>query len=516
MRWSRLLAIARRDLALETRGRRGWVLPAITAGLMLPASTVDLGAVGRAPDAQVNVAGDVPAEVLALDTVRVVPIEFAQVYFQYDGERLVVQARALPEAIPDALEPSPTIRFEDVRAPFKMPGRSLLLALIASSLLTGAVAESLPGERSRHTLELLLAAAVTRLELVTGKWLAWAGYGAATALLAASISLVAGRQEAGPWLVTLPLVPACTIALGLYLLRRSADVVGGSTVSIRVLPALLSCAGIVAMLVSSVHPLVGAAVPLGGALLTAGDTWPGWLPQLVAVVSTGGTTAALLWATARDIGDDNSPRSNVPPAVRDALTVGAIASAAWWTPIAGPVLWAAAGNPFIAGQLPREPGILAGSLLLLLTALVLSARGPDIPHALGLSRPRLSTLAIGLGAGLLLFATSGISSLSPLTGSPFLDDAGERLLGAVNPVWAGPSALILSVFAHELLFRGWLQRAAGPIAAVLVYVVAISPLDPVGGLVAGCLLSAAAHRAGTVWAALLAHLVWIAALIVAS
>jgi ABC-type Na+ efflux pump permease subunit len=508
MRPSRLLAVARRDLALETRGRRGFVLPVITLGLILPASTIDLGTITEAPPSFVGVTGDVPPEVLALPDVRVVDPPFASMKFQRAGERLVVHGREIPAAVRAALEPDAAIRFEDVRTPFRYPGRSLLLALIAASLLTGPVAESLPGERSRHTLEILLAAAITRGELVVGKWLAWAGYGAAAAVLGAAAALLTGRQEAGPWLLAMPFVPACTIALGLYLLRRSSDVVGGSTVSVRVLPALLSLLGIASWMLGNVDPRLGAALPLGGALLASGAAWEGVAPTLIAIASTGLTTAALLWVTARDLGDERATARLVPDGVKQALAATALTAPAWWIPIAGPVLWAAGGNPYLAGEIPREPGVTAGSALLLVAATALAARASSVPDALGLRRPTLEALGIGVAAGLLLALTGAIEPWPSLAQSPFLDDARQRLDGAALPLWAGPGAVLLSAVAQELLFRGAMQRSAGPWVATIASVVVLYPLDPLRGLLVGGVLAAAVHRSGNSATALLAHLVW--------
>ena len=165
--------------------------------------------------------------------------------------------------------------------------------------MTGAIAESpLPGERSRKTLKTLPSASITRLELILGKWLAWASFGAGAALAAAAVAILLGRSEPGFWLLPLPTVAMATVALGLFLVHRSEDVVSGATVSLRILPAVLTCSGLLAWLIGNERPLVGAMVPIGGALIAAGDTWDGIAAPLIATASLLGLTAALLIYTA--------------------------------------------------------------------------------------------------------------------------------------------------------------------------------------------------------------------------
>ena len=66
LRPARVVALARRDLAMELRGRRGWALPFIAALLLVPVATLPVGGAARpegtTPRA-VRVQGDVPAAV---------------------------------------------------------------------------------------------------------------------------------------------------------------------------------------------------------------------------------------------------------------------------------------------------------------------------------------------------------------------------------------------------------------------------------------------------------------------
>ena len=174
------------------------------------------------------------------------------------------------------------LKWVDVSRTQKMPNRSILFALVAASVLTGAIAKSSLGERTNRTLQALLTAAITRMELVTGKWLAWAAYGATAASFATLLSLCVGTTVPGWWVLPLPLVPATTVALGLFMVRHATDRVSGATISLRMLPAVLSILAITAYFIGDYAPLLGAAVPLGGALITIGQVWPGpgqpWSP----------------------------------------------------------------------------------------------------------------------------------------------------------------------------------------------------------------------------------------------
>lgn len=514
MRPSRLWAVARRDLAVELGGRRGWVLPAVAALLLGPAAAIRLpGNVGQPPRPIGSVAGDVPAEVLALPTVRQVPPEHAiMVFSREDDGGLRVRARQLPEEVRGALDAGAApVAFVDVRRTLSLPGRSLLLALIASSVLTGAVSESLPGERSRKTLESMLTAAITRAELVTGKWLAWAGFGAATAGLAALAAILRGVQEPGMWLLPLPFVPACTVALGLFLVRGSADVVGGAAVSLRVLPAMLSVLGVCAWLLGEIDPRLGATLPLGGALVAAGGAWDGPMPALAACASTGAFTAGLLAMTTRALRretGDGGADGRVAVAAIGAL----VAAAAWWVPLLGPLLWAAAGNAGLTEDLPARSGLLAGAALLLLAAVVRGARADDLRAELGLTWPSRPTIALTLGAAALLSLSPPLLSLGlPIDG--LWAAARERMAFGLHPTEAGAAAAIATIVAQELVWRGFLLRAAGPWVATALWVAVHAPLDPAYGLVSGAILALLVGRSGgsvlpAIQARLVATAIW--------
>ena len=149
-----VLAIARRDLATQLRGRRGWVLPFIAAILLAPLAAAPLPSFAPGPpQGALAVSGDVPEAVSSLEGIAQVPQ--GGIRFIAEDERLVVQGAGVPPNIREVLDAGDAaIVVRDVPAePWPVPGRALVLALLASSILTGAVSESIPGERSRHTLE---------------------------------------------------------------------------------------------------------------------------------------------------------------------------------------------------------------------------------------------------------------------------------------------------------------------------------------------------------------------------
>lgn len=502
MRPGRLLAVARRDLQLELGGRKGWVLPAVLAGLLLPASAVPPL---RPPQVETEVAripvtGDVPDAVLALPQVERVD-EGARVRFERDGDALIVRGPVDP-AVRRALDgAAPAVRIRRLTVAPPVPGRGLLLALISASTLTSAVATSLAGERSARTLTTLLTASISRSELVFGKWLAWSTFGAAASLLAAGVASLLGHVAPGAWMLPMASVPAGTVALGLWLSRRASDVVGGATISLRVLPAALSLLGVVAWFAGGEQPWMGALVPLGGALLAAGSTWPGALPPLLAAASTLALSVAAMRHTAREL--EETPGERPPGRPLRALAVaGALAAVAWWIPLQAPLLYGMAGNPVFIEGLPLERGLVAGALGLLLVSLARAARSPEPVAELSAGRPRLGGLVAGAALGLLL---ARVAPGAGLDAAPM--DASARFAAALVPSWASPGSALLVALADELLFRGWLPRIAGPVGALAVWVVVRSPTDPVVGLAYGAALLLLVRRSGSVWPAVLARAV---------
>jgi len=509
---ARIAAIAQRDLVRELRGRRGWAFGAITALLLIPVASirVDIPKPEDWPARPVSVTGDVPPTVLDIPNVH--PTSgMAQMAFRRDEDgSLVARTQRVPKEVREALDgDTPQVKVTLLEHEMPTPGRSMLFALISASVLTGAVSESIGGERSRRTLQALLSAAVTRGEVILGKWLAWGGYGGGVALLAALLAILLGRVEIGWWLLPLPTVAAGTVALAIYLSRHARDVVGGATVSLRYLPAVLAGTGVVAWYFGDTHPLFGAALPIGGALLAAGDTWPGPTTALVATASTLAFSAAALVLAARDLEQPPEPPASWTRHAREALVVAAVAGLSWWAPLVAPMLWGAAGNPVITETLPRAPGVLAGATALLLMSAVHVGKAEAPWRALGLARPPVDTWLLAVVVGVVVALTAGVGGLVPLPAEPLLSAARMRIGAGLQPVWVGLPGFLLCIVAQELLYRGWLQRMVGPAFATLVFVVVHGPLEPVRALLVGSSLALLTVAAGgSVLPALLARLVW--------
>jgi membrane protease YdiL (CAAX protease family) len=497
-----VLAIARRDLASEMKDRRGWFLPAIMAGLLLPASTLSGGNPGSAMVGSVNsqklmVAGDVPEAVLQIERVEHVEGPAHLIFRARPDDALVVRGLYFTEEIREALDQGPPDVERIVVAERKFrPGRSLLFALLSASTLTGAVAASVGGERSSKTLVALLAAAVTRLELVLGKWLAWGGLGAVASLLAAGTAVLAGTIEPGWWLLPLPMVPLGTVAFGIWLVRKATDVIAGTAISLRVVPAMIAGAGLVAWFLGNTEPLLGAAIPFGGALLAAGDTWPGVLPPLVATASTGLATLAALSHTAATLEDEPSePQLGVDwtAATRMAL-FGIMAAIA---PIVGPTLWAAAGNPSLETALEPSRGATAAGAALLLLAATAALRRPGPAAALGLARPPVLALPAAVAVGAILAYTLH-DPVAPIAPGPHWTNASGRLAASLT------TGSILLALGHEAYFRGILLRRFGPVVAWLGGAAALAPTDPIRGLLVSGALVGLATWSGSTWVSLTA------------
>lgn len=503
MRLDRLLAVARRDLAQELRGRRGWVLPAVMAGLLLPISSMPkLEAALPAPPPVVVVSGDVPESVA--DHPGIVVGDGASVRLERTPDALLVRG-PVPGALREALDDgSPVVDVRSITRPLPLPGRTLLLALISASTLTGAISASVAGERSHRTLIALLTASISRVEVVVGKWLAWTGLGTLSSLLAATIAIALGRVEPGLWVLPMAAVPGGTVALGLFLVRRASDVVGGTTVALRVLPAVLSIGGVLAWLAGQQAPWLGSLIPLGGALLAAGDTWQGLGPPLLATLSTALFSVVALALTARDLEAETTEGRPLSPMVLTAATALG-AGLIWLVPVLGPLLWSSAGNPVMTERLDPAVGVLAGAAGLALLTLTHHGRSGEGPEW---TSPAVRSLLLGVVVGGALAMTAPLGWLLAVPDAPLLAVARLRLDAALVPGWAGAPILLLTVVADELLFRGWLLRRAGPVASVIAWTAVKCPLDPLLGLMTGALLVALVRAGGSVGGAVVARLVW--------
>jgi hypothetical protein len=505
----RVVAIAKRDLLHEFRGRHGLVLPALTGLLLLPIASIEVPFDPFAERERVRVTGQVPAEVLELENVDFVRWgAFNRFRPDVDGA-LLVEGAEIDLAIREALDgEKPAITMVDMSTTPKVPSRSIFFAMISASILTGAIAESIPGERSRKTLKTLLAASISRLELILGKWAAWSLFGGGSALFAAMVAIGLGRQEAGLWLLPLPTVAMATVAVGLFLVHRAEDVVSGATVSLRILPAVLTCSGLLAWIIGNENPIWGALIPIGGALVAAGNTWTGVGPPVIATLSSLGLTAGLLLYTAGHL--EQLLPIEQPLLRRFALSVLTclLTTFCWWTPVVGPLLWASGGNPQLTRDLATEPGIYAGAMGLGLLVLLYAGRSRDLSGDFLLKMPEGRDWVAGLVAGLLLALCSPAGGLMPLPEHPLFSGAALRMAAGLNPAWCGLPIFAFVVVAQELLYRGWLQTKVGPVLAAVLYAGVMLPLNPLRGLPAAALLAALTLRTSSVFPAIVARFVW--------
>lgn len=491
MRPRRLLAIAWRDLRLISGGRGWWKLPALAAGLLLPVGLIPVDVPTSLEALPAQAQGQIP------DALRERIASSAQAPVGFTpAEQPTIRATRIPLATRQALDtlPGPTVRVVDLGTEPELPGRSLLVALLALSLMTGPLAESLAGERAKGTLTTLRSAGISRSELAWGKWLAWTASATGATLLVALGGLLSGSQEWGPWPLGLPLVAGSAVALGLFLGRSAADEVGSATRTMRVLPMAALVLGGAAWFLRGVSPALGAAVPLGGALLVAGNLAVQPIELLAALLGNGVAIAAMLFGVTRAL-DGRPPWVDVPGLMRDLALVGA-AALCWWLPIIGPGIWGVAGNPDLSASLDPRVGLATGALLFLGLVGIDAARQH---HPLGLRSPD----PIGLGVGFLVGAALAWAPSWPVGSGVLTSMAEPRLsLGLLPPI--AVFAVVLP--AQELLFRGWLQRR-NPALALAAWVLVCSPLDPLLGLISGVVLGALARWKGW-WVALAAHLGW--------
>lgn len=477
-------------------GKSWFKLPLTALGLMTPAGAIPVK-LPEIPPAPAIARGEIPPEIASLVT------QSPRAMVTFEGrDPVVVRAGALPGATRAALNTlpgEPTVTVIQHERPVPRPKRSLLVALLSVSLLTGPMAETLPGERARRTLETLRTAAISRAELVVGKWLAWAGAASAVTVLVAISGSLTGAQPLGLWTLGLPLTASGAVALGLWLGRDAPDEIAGAARTIRVIPVVALGAATVAFLVGLSSPVAAGFVPLGGAILLAGGLLPGLGPALAALASTTLAGAALLAHTARSL--DRVEATAERPWL-DGLLAVAVAALLWWLPVVGPAMWALAGNPDIAARLPIGAGLAAGGLLLGLYAFTqhLREHGDFRMVSLG-GAPR------GLAVGVALAMAAGASGLSPMGDSALLVAARLRLAAGLAPGWAGILPLLAVVLGHAAFFRGWLPSRVGVLPAALAWALIASPLDPARGLPAALALGLLASRHG-IAAAVAAHLTW--------
>lgn len=489
MRASVIAAVAWRDLRRVMSGRKRWALPLLAAALLLPTGALPMGPAASPPSAQSaplppGVRGEIPD--ILLGQLRADPTAEVRIL---PGPPITVEApwvsRRLRAAL-DSQTPQPAVVFRRHSTPLRLPGRTLLVALIAISLLTGPLAESLPGEREENTFETLLAAALSRWELVLGKWLAWTSAASGAALLAAISGIATGAQSPGPWLLGLPLALGVAVAVGLWLVRQAGDLIGGAAAPMRVIPSAAVLALGLAWGASQASPLLGAALPLGGALLLTGGILDDPASIAVCALSSLATIGALLAVTARDL--QRTARRAGP----SSATLLLWSALCWWLPVAAPATWSAAGR---GDLVDASSGVRAAGILLVLLAATEAARRTRPAEW---RRPSVTGILWGGASGGALALLSVLPTALPLDGplaTRFLAEP-SGLLGAVA-LGAG----------CELVFRGTLTQRLGRWPALAAWVAIVCPLDPLLGIASGLIMGHIAHKHGLA-AALAGGVLW--------
>ncbi len=462
--------VAWRDLRRVLAGRRlGFI--GLALAMLLPIGAIPLQAPQRGPPEVPVVQGEIPAELegkllhSGSASVRLV-----------GSDPITARAATLPSGVRrvlNTLDEEPSVTRVLWRPGLVLPGRNLLVALLAISLLTGPLAESLPGEREQGTLETLLAAAISRGEVVGGKWLAWTAAASTMALLGGGAGLLTGAQQVGLWVLGVPLSVSVAVALGMWLVRSAGDAMSGATAPMRVIPVVAVALLGVSWWLSSSSAVLAAAIPLGGGLLMAGGMVSEPAAVLAAIGGAALATIVLLAATAHALTrtEGGAERGG------GLLLIGA---ALWWLPVSGPELWGWAGRGEVVDA---SAGLLAGGALLLLAALVVTAREP---HPAPRRRATWPGLALGSAAGVLL------AGLQQLPG------------GMAMP--AGAAAVVV-VIGQELWFRSILLSRLGVWWSTAVWIGVVGLTAPVHAAVSGLVLGVLSRRHG-VLVAILAALIW--------
>ncbi len=526
LRIGRLLSVARYEVRNHMSGRPALKLLGVAAALLLPAGAIPTPRIRPPAPPPVVVQADPdllgPPRPPKIPAIGEIPVALADRFEMADranielhGENpLIVRAVDLSPETRAALETlDGPKRFEtrNFVLPGRLPGRSLLIAILAISLLTGPLADALPGERARRTLEVLLTAGITRGELIGGKWLAWTASATLTAFVAAGVACWRGVQAPGWWLLGLPMFIGSAVAFGLWLVRLVDDVVGGSAAPMRVLPVAAGAMAALSRAISGASPVAAAAIPLGGPLLIAADLYSSPGQIVAATVSTALFITAVLTKTGRELDRIDTYSS---PTRWGAAGLTAVAILLWWLTVGGPGVWGA-GSGGVATDLitPTVHSMMVGGMALVSCALIALVREPQQkPVERTRVRHRVAPVLVISLVAAVLGASGPLPKLDLSPVLPAVDLMLSRMRDAAVPSTmylslAAAACAVMSVFGQVVLFRGVVATRLGWITASVLWCVAVSPWAPWSALAASLALGALAECYG--WtAAFLAQLVW--------
>ena len=243
-----------------------------------------------------------------------------------------------------------------------------------------------------------------------------------------------------------------------------------------------SILAITAWFLGGIHPILGALVPLGGALIATGQVWAGPLPAIVSSLSAIAAGGLLLSRTASQL--EQTPPSNRAQKRLQVFGIEfGLGALLWWMPILGSLIWANAGNQPLTEAIGAQPGVIAASLMVGIAAWIhLNQPQPkretdarSIPLSI-----RLTVMGFLLVAFCSLLFPNGLM-ISP----PSLTGIHERLFQAhaLTPfgIWLG----FVLIPLQEWYFRGRLVDRLGKWGAISLYVLIVHPLNPLMGLVLG-------------------------------
>jgi hypothetical protein len=188
------------------------------------------------------------------------------------------------------------------------------------------------------------------------------------AIVAGRDGVVGGRApvgaiEPGGWIVGI-LWRCVVVALALWLVRNAGDVVGGATIPMRVLPVVAIALLAAAWWLSGYAHVLGASVPIGGALLLTGDVVGGRTCIVAAILTHVAAVAFLLLRTA-DALQEIDPKETPERWRSVALVLAPIFL--WWITVGGAGVWDMAGHPVPTAS-ATSSGLAGGVILVLLAA----------------------------------------------------------------------------------------------------------------------------------------------------
>lgn len=438
-------------------------------------------------------------------------------------------------------------------APAEDPLAALVPLILILMTITGAVYPAIDltaGERERGTLEILVAAPVSRFELLSAKYLSVLTVAMLTAVVNLTCMAItvtwSGLFHTKAFSPLLLLSVLCLLLLfaaffSAVLLCVTSFARSFKEAQAYLIPLMLASMtpGVVAMMPGLKLEGVLSVLPLVNIVLMARDLFEGSVEPVAAtivIVTTLLYALAALALAARVFGAESvlySEQSNWADLLRrpaEAQPTATIPAMLWCLALMAPIHFVLLA---LVRSLQPQPadGVLwmvALNLLLfgLLPAVFMYLGRVNIPIGLGLGLPHPWTLLAGglFGASLWpiqlwLLSESGISRLVEDRSAAALDffNQAREALG-----WGVLAVVIVPAILEEIFFRGLLfnavKRRAGALATIgasaVLFGLAHVVLDSALGLerlvpttILGVVLSVLCWRAGSLWPSLIAHVI---------